>query len=194
MSVSENEQAYRAALEHHRDRMTGRAAQRLAGLRPRQPAAAFAGLNCVQEILHGRHVHIDPYGHIFPGTCSGVILGRAGQRTVGQVWHDLAAGWRQHPVLSTVVAGGSHELLQRAKPLGYREVPGGYASKCHLCSHIRQFLVDHGLWLDFVGPRECYATASGTEAVNGLQLPVLDDWPGEFPSSPSVSDSARTSR
>lgn len=160
-SPLEREQAYQAALERHRDRMTGRAAEQLAGLVPRQSATALAGQNCVKEILLSKHVHIDPYGHIFPGTCSGIILGRAGERTVEQIWQDLAGSWRENPVLDAVVTGGSYELLQRVKALGYPELPGGYASKCHLCAHIRRFLVGRGLWPDFVGPAECYAAAPG---------------------------------
>jgi hypothetical protein len=49
-------------------------------------------------------------------------------------------------------------LLQRTKPLGYEERPGGYASKCHLCTHVRRFLFERGVWPEFIGPGECYAT------------------------------------
>ncbi len=158
LDSAERERAFRAALARHKDRLAGRAAEQLAPLLPSQPAEAFAGLHCAREVLQSRHVHIDPYGNIFPGTCAGIILGWAGQRAVADIWHELGAHWREHPVLAAVVAGGSYELLQRAKALGYEEWPGGYASKCHLCAHVRQFLFERGVWPEFIGPPECYAT------------------------------------
>jgi hypothetical protein len=158
LSPAQKEDAFRQALLRYKDRLTGRAAMRLARLLPGQPAEAFRGQSCVQEMLQGRHVHIDPYGHIFPGTCAGIILGQAGSGShVADIWRALAVNWSQHPVVEAVVAGGSYELLQRAIPLGYQELPGGYASKCHLCTHVRHFLCTHGLWPEFVGPPACYA-------------------------------------
>lgn len=159
LTAEERTQAYRAALAHHPDRLTGRAAAQLAHLLPTQPAAAFAGERCADELLGGRHVHIDPYGHIFPGTCAGIILGRSTDGDVENVWQHFAASWPQHPVVAALVTGGSYGLLQRVQPLGYVERCGGYASKCHLCAHIRQFLAARGHWPEFVGPPECYVGA-----------------------------------
>jgi len=160
LSVTQREQGFRAALTRHKDRLTGRAARRLAPLLPCQPAEAFRGLTCTRELLQSRHVHIDPCGFIFPGTCLGIILGRAGAAetgpTVEALWHDLAVNWRRNPVVDALVAGGSYELLQRVRALGYVERPAGYASKCHLCAEVRQCLVERGLWSEFVGPPECY--------------------------------------
>jgi hypothetical protein len=150
----ERADAFRAALARHKDRLAGRAAEELAPLVECHPAAEFAGQNCTKEVLHSRHVHIDPHGFIFPGTCAGIILGQAGERTVAEVWQKLAAHWREHPVLAAVVAGGSYELMQRAKTLGYGERPDGYASKCHLCTHVRQFLFARGVWPECIGPEE----------------------------------------
>ncbi|HMQ14558.1 MAG TPA: radical SAM protein [Phycisphaerae bacterium] len=187
-SESEKAAAYQAALRRHGERLTGRAAQRLAALLPRRPAAHFAGESCAAEVLQGRHVHIDPYGNVFPGTCSGIILGNAlrpagtgGPPTeasaarpgVAAVWDALARDWPQHPVVSAVVAGGSHELMRRASALGYRELPGGYADKCHLCAHVRQFLVQRGHWPQHLGPPECYAMPSDQAAPASVPLPVL---------------------
>jgi hypothetical protein len=153
----ELQRAYRAALARHADRLTGRAADQLAGLLPRVPAEHFRGHRCVEPVLGSRHVHIDADGHIFPGVCSGIILGTAAGRTVEEIWHDLAVRWREHAVVEALVAGGSYELLRRAGPLGYRPLPGGYADQCHLCTHVRQFLVDRGIWPELLGPRRCYA-------------------------------------
>ncbi|MGD8450630.1 MAG: radical SAM protein [Phycisphaerae bacterium] len=149
--------AYRAALARHHDRLTGRAAQELVAFLPLHPPEHFRGDDCRRPLLGSKHVHIDPFGHIFPGVCNGIILGTAGPRTVGEIWDDLATGWPAIPVVSALVAGGSFELMQRAIPLGYRPAPEGYADKCHLCTHVRQFLVEHGHWPQHVGPAECYA-------------------------------------
>jgi hypothetical protein len=149
--------AYRAALARHKDRLTGRAAETLAPLLPGRPAAAFAGLNCVAETLQSRHVHIDPYGNIFPGTCAGIVLARADTRRIPTIWQDLATNWPRHPILADLVAGGSYALLQRAKNIGYVERPTGYASKCHLCADVRRFLFRNGHGGEALGPAECYA-------------------------------------
>lgn len=150
--------AYRAALARHRDRLTGRAADVLAPLLPGRPAAAFAGENCAAALLGSRHVHIDPAGHIFPGTCIGIILGRAGPRSVAQLWHALGADWRSNPILTALVTGGSVALLDLARQHGYQERPDGYADKCHLCSDARAYLAARGLWPEFVGPPGVYAS------------------------------------
>lgn len=158
-SPAEKQRAYRAALERHHDRLTGRAADRLAMLLPRYPAERFCGDHCLAAVLHSRHVHIDGYGTTFPGVCSGIILGNAREGGVDELWHDLAQNWPQNPVVAAVVAGGGYELMQQARTWGYRELPDGYASKCHLCTHVRQFLVDYGIWPEFLGPAECYAAS-----------------------------------
>ena len=150
-------QAYQAALQRHHDRLTGRAAERLADLLPRYPAEHFCGEHCTNPVLRSKHVHIDAYGNIFPGVCSGIILGRASGRTVEDVWNDVAGNWRDNPVVAAVVAGGSYELMRRAQEFSYQELPKGYADKCHLCAHVRQFLMDRQIWPEFIGPPECYA-------------------------------------
>ena len=170
LDAKQREDVFREALQRHKDRLTGRAAIELAHLCERHSAATFAGQHCVDAILRSRHVHIDPYGNIFPGTCGGIILGQTGGgglRTVEQVWQQFSSRWHENPVAQAVVAGGSYELLQRVRPLGYRELPGGYADKCHLCAHIRQFLVDCGIWPQAVGPPACY----GNEADRAAAIP-----------------------
>ena len=62
--------------------------------------------------------------------------------------------------MSAVVTSGPVALLDRALELGYAECAGGYATKCHLCADVRKFLVQRGLWREWVGPPECYGFAS----------------------------------
>ncbi len=166
---ADRELLYRAALERHRDRLAGRAAQQLAHLLPCQPPEAYADQNCVNEVLHSRHVHIDPYGNIFPGTCGGIILCRLAPtdlHEIADLWKNFATNWRANPVVDAVVTGGSYELYQRVRTLGYEPLPGGYANKCHLCAHLRQFLVQRNLWPAHVGPPECYPDDRPTEPTN----------------------------
>ena len=60
-----------------------------------------------------------------------------------------------HPLLSYIIADNFEGLFDFAEEHGYRERASGYLSKCHLCSHIRRFLVDRG---DFpeLAPRQFY--------------------------------------
>ncbi len=157
LDTNEKNRTFAQALDRHKDRLTGRAADRLADLLPPHPAEEFRDLNCVKEVLQSRHVHIDPYGNVFPGVCNGIILGNALKQPPEQLWKHVSTNWHEHPVVSAVVAGGSHELMQRAKPFGYRQLEAGYANKCHLCHHVRQFLQHSGIWPDALGPAECYA-------------------------------------
>jgi len=157
LSSAQKADAFRAAYARHADRLTGRAAELLAPLLPCYPSERFAGQTCIEQVLRSRHVHIDPYGNVFPGVCTGIILGNALADGVEGVWDELVRRWRENAVLEALVAGGSFELMRRARAFGYRELPGGYAHKCHLCTDVRQFLVDQGRWREYVGPWECYA-------------------------------------
>ncbi|MBI5864988.1 MAG: radical SAM protein [Planctomycetes bacterium] len=149
--------AYAVALARHRERLTGRASDRLAEFYERFPAEHFRDANCVREVLHGRHVHIDPYGNVFPGVCSGIIIGNALRTPIPQLWKELAERWREHPIIGRVVSGGSFELYQAAAALGFAPRPEGYSGKCQLCQDVRQFLLEHGGWEQWVGPPDAYA-------------------------------------
>jgi hypothetical protein len=148
--------AFRQAQDRHRERLTGRAAFELAPVLPRRPARSFAGMRCKRAILKSRHVHIDPYGHIFPGVCSGIILGNAGREPVDQVWKRIASDWQEDPLLAALVKGGPSALMQLVIEDGYEPLTDGYAGKCHLCTHVRQWLFEHGGWEQWLGPAECY--------------------------------------
>ncbi len=167
LSTEERTAVFLAALARHPERLTGRAAATLAPRLPCRPAEAYTHENCRREVLHSRHVHIDPDGHIFPGTCAGIILGRAADgggrcssechgSNVEDVWRTLAVTWRQHPAVAPLATGGPCELLRRVVSLGYRQRPEGYAGKCHLCADIRRWLAKRGLWRECVGPPACY--------------------------------------
>ncbi len=189
--AAERAAAWRATQARHPDRLTGRAARELAPRLPRQPVEALRGRHCAEGVLGSRHIHVDPGGHVFPGLCAGIVLGRVAlpadapepgakgvaalPRTgaaraspppppdavadVAAAWARFASGWRAHPVVAAVVAGGSYALYERAREYGYIASPEGYADKCHLCTEVRTFLLERDLWPEYVGPPAAYGRA-----------------------------------
>jgi hypothetical protein len=197
-TAEEREAAYREALAAHPERMTGRAAGRLARLLPRWPAEKFSDERCGenpsdrvphlvpagsiagQGVRHSSHpapeqpgarvwhpgtnspsagledsghVHVDPAGWVFPGTCAGILLGRADEGTaLDEVLARPAGEVRR--VLAARGPWGLREEL--ALPLGYKDEPEGYADKCHLCTSVRTFLFRTGKFAAELGPREVY--------------------------------------
>jgi hypothetical protein len=156
-----------------RERLNGRAADTLAKYLPLKDLAGFVDNNCSMPLLRSRHVHVDPGGLVMPGTCSGIILGRAAQETMPDIWrrlcedfpasdgHETArtpgadGGDRRRPVVRRLAEAGPCGLLDEACRLGFQPA-GGYASKCHLCWELRRFFVRLGLHGDELGPRWLY--------------------------------------
>ncbi len=150
-------EVFRAALARHRERLTGRAAQAIAGLLQPGASGALAREVCDQAILGARHIHIDPYGNVFPGTCAGIILGNAREQPLQAIWADVTEQYYTNPMLSALIEGGPHVLLRYARLLGgFEPRLAGYAGKCHLCSHVRQFLYEKRVFEKRLGPPQCY--------------------------------------
>ena len=88
------EQVFAQALVHHPDRLTGRAADRLAKLLPLFPIKQFGDQNCVEEILNSRHVHVDPVWECFSGRVQrdhpGQSQGTHADRAMGALVRALA--------------------------------------------------------------------------------------------------------
>jgi len=99
-------------------------------------------------------VHIDPFGNVFSGTCSGIIMGNVGQTTLEDMWKEFHPG--QSEFINALFNLGPFGLLEKAEELGYKKAKF-YADKCHLCTHIRQFFFDNGLEKSIIGPAECYS-------------------------------------
>jgi MoaA/NifB/PqqE/SkfB family radical SAM enzyme len=144
---------YVQAYHEYPFRLTGRAAGRVANLLASQSAEVFVGDNCLAGFLGAKGVHIDPCGNVFSGTCSGIILGNINERPLEEIWKQFYP--QQNPFIQTLCGKGPCGLLEQAESLGYRELPA-YAGKCHLCTHIRQFLFQKGLVRPTLGPAECY--------------------------------------
>ena len=116
----------------------GRAGYQLGHLTHKQPARALRLQDCRMEILYAHHSHLDLYGNYIPWFCGGLALGD---------WHDLpgllgdAEARRYPPIIDLLVSSGPHALYEQARSeYGYKELPGGYAGKCHLCVDVRKHL------------------------------------------------------
>ena len=87
-----------AALDADSCRFTGRAAEDLAPLVAKHPADAFRGRHCQRTLLGSKGVHIDPYGNVFNGQCSGMVVGNVNQTPLAVLWRtfepDRADFWK----------------------------------------------------------------------------------------------------
>ena len=153
LSPSQRNQQYIRAINDYPCRFTGRAAGKLAELVALIPIENFALMNCRVEFLSARGVHIDPFGNVFSGTCSGIIIGNINQTALTDIWKQF------HPArsefVSTLFNLGPFGLLDKAAKLGYKKAKT-YANKCHLCTSIRQFFFENGIEKSTIGPAECY--------------------------------------
>ena len=137
-----------------RDRLNGRAAATLGQLLPLQPPESFAEANCREALLRGRHVHICPDGTVTPGVCAGIMLGRATgaeNHSIADIWRQLDGDHAGRAVVGTLAAAGPVGLMELARQHGFAPA-AGYASKCHLCWAVRQYLVGKGLFSEELEP------------------------------------------
>jgi MoaA/NifB/PqqE/SkfB family radical SAM enzyme len=146
-------QQYINAMNDYSCRFTGRAAGKLAELVASIPIETLAEMNCKSNLLGAKGVHIDPYGNVFSGTCSGIIFGNVNQTKLEDIWKQFQPA--QSEVINTLFKYGPYGLLEGAEKLGYKKAEI-YADKCHLCTSIRQFLFEKGLEKSTIGPADCY--------------------------------------
>ena len=150
----EHDVDYVAAYRARPFRFTGRAAGQLADLIASEPAEALAGASCLGDFLGAKGVHIDPYGNVFSGTCSGIIVGNINAMPLEEMWKRFTP--LNDSLVGTLCEQGPYGLLADAERLGYQRL-SRYADKCHLCTHIRQFLLEHETGASTIGPPDCYA-------------------------------------
>jgi hypothetical protein len=143
-----------SAMEDYPCRFTGRAASQLAALAKSEPIESIAAMNCKSDLLGAKGVHIDPYGNVFSGTCSGMIIGNINDNPLEQIWSQFDPSGNDF--IGTLFHHGPAGLLDKATDQGYQKA-SSYATKCHLCTNIRQFLFDKDLEKSVVGPGECYS-------------------------------------
>jgi MoaA/NifB/PqqE/SkfB family radical SAM enzyme len=153
ISADERNKQYVEALNDYPCRFTGRAAGYIAQLAANKTVEEISKSNCRNAFLDAKGVHIDPYGNIFSGTCSGIIVGNVTKRPLAEIWQNWQPS--DNKVIETLFNSGPAGLLDEAVKAGYTQSKL-YAGKCHLCTNIRQFFFDKGLCKAVVGPAECY--------------------------------------
>ena len=167
----ESKMAYVQTYYEHPFRFTGRAAGHPAELiiesgngrmgewanvavSPFRRFATSSSQNCLADFLGAKGVHIDPYGNVFSGTCSGIIVGNINQRPLENIWRQFHP--QRDEFIRTLCEKGPCGLLEQAKTIGYEALPA-YADKCHLCTHVRQFFLENHVVPDVIGPADCYS-------------------------------------
>ena len=153
LSEKTRQSSFTEALRQDHCRFTGRAAGLLAGFVPSKPAESFAGQDCRAAILSARGVHIDPYGNVFSGQCGGICAGNINQNPLEEIWRNFDPSGMEF--WSILFERGPCGLLEQARTAGYAPLPG-YASRCHLCYHLRRFFFDKGAFTSIIRPKDCY--------------------------------------
>jgi len=152
-SESEKTAILKAALASDPCRFTGRAAEMLGPLINGAPGPLYRDKPCQQALLTAKGVHIDPYGHVFNGQCSGMAIGNIAQTPLEEIWRswqpDTDDFW------AILYRSGPFGFLDTAQRLGYH-IQEKYASKCHLCTDIRRFFFDKRLYPPIITPDACY--------------------------------------
>jgi MoaA/NifB/PqqE/SkfB family radical SAM enzyme len=155
ISAAERYKKYIEAMKDYPCRFTGRASGGIAELVASMTVEQIAGRNCSNAFLDSKGVHIDPYGNVFSGTCSGIIVGNITKKTLSEIWQEWQPG--NDKLIETLFNLGPAGLLNEAVKACYKPMKL-YASKCHLCASIRGFFFGRGLYKAVIGPAECYFT------------------------------------
>jgi len=150
---TERKELYIRALSDYPCRFTGRASGRLAELFADKSIDSIAATGCKSAFLNSKGIHIDPYGNVFNGLCSGIIVGNVNQLDIDQIWKSLDP--ERMNMLGALFNQGPAALLPEAAELGYKPKQL-YAGKCHLCTNLRQFFFDIGRYKSIIGPYDCY--------------------------------------
>lgn len=116
----------------------GRAAYRLGGDSSRFRAGELSAHGCVGGFLRSWHNHFDNYGNFIPGYCGGISLGDC--RDLSCLIEE-GIDPDEYPVLGYLAQDDMEGLFRFAQDFGYRELPSGYLSRCHLCTDMRMFLL-----------------------------------------------------
>lgn len=153
LALDERKRQYVSAIKDYPCRFTGRAAGRLAELVASKSTETLAAVNCRSDFLAAKGVHIDPFGNVFSGTCSGIVIGNVNQTRLEDIWKQFHPDRRDF--IRTLFNFGPFGLLDKAARMGYKRARA-HADKCHLCTSIRQFFFDNGLYEPTIGPAECY--------------------------------------
>jgi MoaA/NifB/PqqE/SkfB family radical SAM enzyme len=152
-SQQEKNANYIDTLKDYPCRFNGRAAGSLAKLFADKPIEKLAHFNCLKNFLSAKSVHIDPFGNVFNGMCSGIIIGNLNQQSLEDIWLNFDPA--KNEIINILCKSGPVGLLEKAKEQGF--IPAElYAGKCHLCTNICQFFFNKGICGTTIGPAPCY--------------------------------------
>ena len=135
-------------------RFTGNAAGWLADNFADRGVGSFVGYDCSSAFLGAKGVHVDPYGNVFSGTCSGIVIGNVKDKPIDQMWRDFSP--EANELTGILFTSGPAGLLEKAAAMGYC-AKAEYAGKCHLCTDLRKFFVEKGEFEAAIGPEDCYS-------------------------------------
>jgi MoaA/NifB/PqqE/SkfB family radical SAM enzyme len=162
LALAERDNRYIETLGDYPCRFTGRAAGHIAELVAKDPTEQIASQNCSNAFLGAKGVHIDPCGNVFSGTCSGIIVGNVTKQPLAEIWRNWQPG--NDKLVEVLFCLGLAGFLDEAIKVGYKPAER-YADKCHLCTSIRQFFFDKGLYKSTLGPAECYGSSLQTTSM-----------------------------
>lgn len=134
-------------------RFTGRAAGKMAQLLADKEFEQISTENCRKSFLDSKSVHIDPYGNVFNGVCSGIVIGNIEKTPLNEIWRNFNPAKQE--LLSVLFNSGPAGLVESTIKSGYKKCRL-YSGKCHLCTDLRQFFFDNGLYGQIISPKECY--------------------------------------
>ena len=153
ITAVERNKIYIETLKDYPCRFTGRAAGHIAELVAKETVEQISKSNCSDAFLSAKGVHIDPYGNVFSGTCSGIIVGNVNKQPLEKIW--MAWQPANDKVIEVLFNLGPSGLLDEAVKLGY-EPKEHYAGKCHLCTSLRRFFFEKGFYKATIGPADCF--------------------------------------
>lgn len=153
ISTAQREKNYIQAMQEYPCRFTGRASAALTRLAAVKSLEQIRQMNCGASFLGAKGVHIDPFGNIFSGTCSGIIIANINDIALEDVWRRFEPA--QNKMIEMLFNHGPAGLLEKAESTGY-EKQKNYASKCHLCTSIRHFYFEKAIESPTIGPGQCY--------------------------------------
>lgn len=156
-SAEERKELYVSTVADPSMRFTGRAGEELADLFADRSLEDLSGENCSKSFLGSKGVHIDPYGNVFSGLCSGIIVGNVNIMPLDEIWRGFDPSSAEF--FGTVFAESPMGLLDDAIEMGYEPKPV-YSGKCHLCTDLRSFFFDKGILRPIIGPADCYGRRS----------------------------------
>jgi MoaA/NifB/PqqE/SkfB family radical SAM enzyme len=154
MDEDEKMELFIASIKKFPCRFNGQAATgRLAEYFATKEVEEISKSNCGNSFLSSKGIHVDPYGNVFSGTCSGLILGNIEKEPLEEIWRKFEPS--KMDVINVLFKDGPSGLLENAAKLGYQK-RRLYSGKCHMCTDLRQFFFDKGLFGPIIGPKACY--------------------------------------